>query len=434
MALALAGCPTAPVDDDDDSTEDGSEDETRPVICAAVAPSVSNDPDGGFLVETEHYRLHLRGVGDDEAEELGRIAETAWDAWQAYFSQGFDVDAPLEAYVEGDYNAFAQRLITDGLDPDDASGAGGYYHPSTRRAYLYAQPSVWFTRVLFLHELAHQAHGEARDSGDVPGWYVEGVAEFVSRHDWDGTCLRLGVTPHLSLEDPAAAAASDVPGVSLAEWFDDGAWPGRPLAMEFLRLVHTSPDLAPGWDALRTTIDADGSVSSDEVEEVFGISIEQLEQRLVAFVPTDQEPMIPVYLEWLHRTPQSVRGWADGVITVSRHKNPPAEISLVSEGPSTGGVGLLLSWDSGSDYDALVLKPDGALWSFNAVGGTNTWSSAGSVGAPGTSVAWTLRHEDAEAVVTVDGVEVRVPTHATPSAGLAVENDDVIFTELSWRP
>ena len=387
-------------------------------------------------METPHYALHVRGVDEDEAAELGRIAELAWEAWQAYFPSPVELASGevFEAYVEADFESFQARLVADGLDPNGAGNAGGYYHPSTERAYIYAQPTVWFTRVLFLHELAHQAHDRSRGGTPVPGWYVEGLAEFISRHDYDGDCLRLGVTPHLSLEDPPATALDEVGGVDLGAWFDDGAWPGRPLAMELFRLGETQPDLAPGWATVKASIDADGAAASEEIEASLGLSVADLEARLAEFVNADQEPMVPVYLEWLHRTPSSVRGWADGVITVARHKTPPATASLVSEAPAGGAVGLLLSWDSGDDFDALVLDAAGAVWTFNAVGGVNSWNFVADVAPPTDAIGWTLAHEGSEALVGIDGVELRVPTQATPTVGLAVENDDIVFTELSWSP
>lgn len=432
----LGACSSEPQGEDDDDPTGATERTDQPLICAQIAPTLSADPDGGTLVETPHYRLHVRGVGEDEADRLGQLAETAWDGWQAYFPTPFDLasDDPFEVYVEATYNDFSNRLLSDGLNPDDASGAGGYYHSATRSAYIYVQPTVWYTRVLLLHELAHQAHRQSRGNVEVQGWYGEGLAEFISRHDWDGECLRLGVVPHLSLEDPAEQAATSLGDIDLTSWFEDGAWSGRPLGMELLRLGDTEPDLSDGWRTLRGILDSEGSVNAQTVEEELGLSMADLEDRFVQFVPDDQEPMVPVYLEWLHRTPTSVRGWADGVMTIARNKNAPPEVSLTSEAPESGGAGLLLSWDSGANYDALVLNPDGGLWTFNAVAGSNTWNSAGSVPAPDGPVAWTLTHEGSEAVVTVNGEQFRLPLGATPAVGLAVENDDIIFSDISWRP
>ena len=185
---------------------------------------------------------------------------------------------------------------------------------------------------------------------------------------------------------------------------------------------------------VKAAIDAEGAAAAEEIGASLGLSLADLEARLVEFVDTDQEPMVPVYLEWLHRTPSSVRGWAAGVITVARHQTPPATASLVSEAPAGGAVGLLLSWDSGNDFDALVLDAAGAVWTFNAVGGVNSWNFVADVAPPTDAISWTLAHDGSEALVSIDGAELRVPTQATPTVGLAVENDDIVFTELSWRP
>ena len=80
----------------------------------------------------------------------------------------------------------SRRLLAAGVQPP---AAGGYYHPSGRTAYAWRQPTIYFTRCLILHEATHQFHYLARTSNSVSlaFWYAEGLAEFLSRHYWDGT-------------------------------------------------------------------------------------------------------------------------------------------------------------------------------------------------------------------------------------------------------
>ena len=51
--------------------------------------------------------------------------------------------------------------------------------------------------MLLLHELVHQWQDAVETNGGLPVWYVEGLAEGLSRHHWDGACLQLRVRPLL---------------------------------------------------------------------------------------------------------------------------------------------------------------------------------------------------------------------------------------------
>src|SRR5690606_4627791 len=110
--------------------------------------------------------------------------------------------------------------------------AGGYYWPTNKTAYLFKQPTVYFTRMLFLHEVMHQFHHLARTKNKNPkaGWYTEGVAEYISRHFWDGEDLTLGILPIATLEDYAAKALErfEDEGFDLAAMIDGSAGSSRP--------------------------------------------------------------------------------------------------------------------------------------------------------------------------------------------------------------
>ena len=69
------GCVTTPTDDDDATEVDTEGPVQQPITCGPVDVVVSADPEGGSLVETEHYELHVRGLDGEEAAELGRLAE-----------------------------------------------------------------------------------------------------------------------------------------------------------------------------------------------------------------------------------------------------------------------------------------------------------------------------------------------------------------------
>ena len=425
LGLVLCGCITpAPVPDDDDDVDE-VEALRQPLSCVGEVGEPTA-VDGGYRVQTEHYDLSLRGVDADEARSLARMAEAAWEGWQAWFPTAFDGSA-LPVWLEPTQQEFLDRVASDGLPPP--SDAGGYFHPTSGAAYLSKQPSVWYTRVLFLHELTHQAHWLSRGAVDLPSWYIEGAAEYLSRHDWDRECLRLGVTPQLSLEDPAEDALPVVADAQLEEWLDGSGVPGRPAALSLFRFLGTSPSWADGWEEARAAAE-DGEEPDTAWLEAHVGDVDAVQADWQAWLLDDQEPLDIVYVSWLHRGPREVRGWSDGGMTLARRKEPGA-FSMVTEEP-LGDLGVLVEWDSTDDYATVLVNGAGDVSVFAVRGGAVQWSDLDSVKVDG-AVRWELEHEGAEAVVRIDGAEVRVPVVGTPAQGLAVLSDDVIFSDLSWE-
>jgi len=402
LISALLGCPTEPVDEE--PTPAPSTSRQQQEFCADVTPLVEPSLIG-FRTETEHYVLDL-AVDEDEATELARLAETAWSAFESYFPGAVDLQGgQLEAFLDTDETAWGDRIAADGLQVP--WGAGGYFHTATNRAYLYAQPTVYFTRQLFLHELAHQFH--AASAGDTgPAWWAEGTAEFISRHDWDGACVRLGVRPRLTFEDMPADAVEDLDAepLELEAWIDGDDFPGRPLMLELFRFFETHTERAPGWLAVRD-----------------------------AFVRADPEPMSPIWLEWLHRTPTSVQGWAfNGVMTAARVKELPDTMSVTAESPAMvgGASGLLVAWDGSDDHTIVILFGDGVVSRWHFAQGQLDWTDIDTVEPPGDDpVSFAITgYGDDEVQITIDGSEIDVPIEASPAAGLAVYDSDVIFEDL----
>ena len=179
-----------------------------PWFCTEATPTVT--PNGLYQdVETEHYRMSL-AVTPERAEELGRFAEAAYAAMADRFGAE-PTDLPLEVNLYPDVAAFEAAIRADGLTPP--SGAGGYYHPSSKTAYVLAAPTQYYEDTILLHEMLHQFHYLSRTGNvNVPTWYAEGLAEAWSRHDWDLECLRLGRIPLLTQEDAYDQALDELSG------------------------------------------------------------------------------------------------------------------------------------------------------------------------------------------------------------------------------
>lgn len=163
------------------------------LLCLVAAPEI---------VETEHYRFVSEGPRA-EAEELGRVLEAAYAGFAAYFEAkpklGKGERLSVKFFETRD--AWAAALRAAGATPPD--GAGGYYWTEDRTAYLYRQPTRYFTRSLLLHEATHQFQFLActRNREPLAYWYKEGVAEHLGWNAWDGRELAIGVLPLVSLEN-----------------------------------------------------------------------------------------------------------------------------------------------------------------------------------------------------------------------------------------
>jgi hypothetical protein len=67
--------------------------------------------------------------------------------------------------------------------------------------WVYEQPSEYYRRHLFLHEATHGVMN-CLLGGAGPPWYMEGVAELLATHAWDGTTLKLRHNPRSRDEVP----------------------------------------------------------------------------------------------------------------------------------------------------------------------------------------------------------------------------------------
>lgn len=159
---------------------------------AAAAPAVHT---------STHYRFEVNGDIGDPAEYL-RLAEALYTQLATYHGKTPPARKRLEVRFWRTKQAYLAGATADGI-PAGVLNAGGYYAPSTKRAYFWRQPSFYTTRHLFLHELTHQFQylsvlGGSRRPGQA--WYLEGVAEEFAYHRWDGEHLVTGLSDIICLE------------------------------------------------------------------------------------------------------------------------------------------------------------------------------------------------------------------------------------------
>ncbi len=407
-----------------DPTTDPTETDPDPWFCTDATPTVT--PNGLYQdVETEHYRMSL-AVTPERAVELGRFAEAAYDAMADYFGAE-PTDLPMEVGLYPDVAAFEAAIIADGLSPP--GGAGGYYHPDSKKAYALVAPTQYFEDSIVLHEMLHQFHYLARtDNSNVPGWYAEGVAEALSRHDWDLECLRLGRIPLITQEDAYQQARDELAGgLDLAAILTESSGASRPVSMAvYQHLDRTYPE---GFSLFRDAMDGHTGDPLAEFEAIFG-DANTIAADVEDWIEANQEPMTVVYIEWIHRTPTTAESlFVNGASSFARVKEPPSVFDVdvyASPGDWVGGV--LLSWDGYSDYTAAYASSDGSVSIFEVIDGSVDWYDIGSAPAlQDGMLSWSLSHSGGDAEFEINGEAFVQPVQQAPSAGFAVYDSDLLF-------
>jgi hypothetical protein len=403
--------------------------------CLAAAPAAAET----HVFETEHYRVHVDGTAA-EAERAARVLEAAWPAYESHFGGAPKLKRGERLTVRflRDRAAWAQAIRADGTRPP--STAGGYYWPGSRTAYMYRQPTVYFTRTLLLHEAAHQFHYLARTRNRSPtaNWYTEGVAEHLSWHRWDGERLQLAVVPGVTLKDYPAAALKEVraPDFDLGAIVDGSKPASRAVTWALYGYLATGDDgePLPGFATFRRKMDAGGKAAP-----LFRRHIgppKRVREDLAAWLERSQTPFAPVFNEWEQIGEGRMRGYA-GVVSACRVKDAASSIRAtleVPEGERWRG-GLLLHWTSAQDYTVGLYDARGTVRVNRRVG--NRWQRlhwgrrARSPHARAHRLEAVRRGEDVE--FRVDGRRVGAWRLPGTTFGLALESSDLRFRDVAWK-
>jgi hypothetical protein len=429
--LFFSACvaPDGEVPDDDDTTDDDDIKEPDPTedpwYCDVPSLDVVAE-NGGVRVTGPTVDLWA-AVDEDRAVDLAELLEAALPAIEAWFGEEVPSDRlPLNVELHADEASMLAAIAAAGVEKP--AGAGGFYHPSVQTSWLYRQPTRYYEQVLLLHEVVHQVHDLVRSSShNMPGWWVEGVAEYLGRHDWDGECARVAQRPLGTLEDFDRQALEALEaGVSFSGALTGGG--GRPGGYGLLRYLDRG---FPGLMAeLRISMDeGDGALDSEAaVEAIYG----DVGDGWRDWLADHQQPMNPFYEEWFHRTPDSMIGRAGGMIH-GRIKEAPTAFHVTVPGPDGGrAAGVLAAWDSNSDWVTVVAAEDG-IWSFDATSSGAVWNwRADLPSTPGP--------HDVTAVAVEGGTELTwgdvtfvSPHDLTFAGGLAVSGGEAFFENIAWE-
>lgn len=392
-------------------------------------------------VLTRHY--HFTAVTTrSEFDALAAVLEPAWDAFATALgaAPALAQDEWLRVYYFQDEPAWRAKVLTDcGHCPK----AGGYYFPPTKTAYLYRQPTVYFTRVLLIHELLHQFHFLARTQNRKPtaDWYTEGLAEHLSHHFWDGERLVLSVVPLASFEDYATQARAKVATETfdLAAIVEGRVASTRPEQWALVRYLATREDAGArdAWTRLRRAMD-DGAAAGAAFTRAIG-SARELQPKLRAWLDATREPWHPLWNEWEGIGPGRLRGISPGAVSACRVREPARAITASIEVPSAGdwAGGLLLSYVSGDDYTLGLVFSDGRVRVLRRLAGA--WHAlADRRVAPTTATPATrrveARRDGARVVFLVDGTEIGTFELPGDCLGLAIQHCELRFKDASWTP
>lgn len=399
-----------------------------PDVCADV-----------HTIESAHYTLDFEGARSD-AEEASRLLEAAWPAFRSFFgaepklAPGQKLRVRFYASREG----WARGIRKDGTIPPRS--AGGYYWPPTRTAHLFRQPTQYFTRVLLIHEAAHQFHFLARTRNKRPaaGWYTEGVAEHLSWHEWDGTRLKLGVLPGVSLKDYPASALKEMErkDFDLAAVVAGTRHASRPVSWALFRFLATGRDGAPlpGFKTFLRKMDAGGQ-PWPVFKQRFGRP-GRLQPRLLAWLRDHQTPWAQVFNEWEQVGSEAFRGRA-GVVSAARLKRPYTSLRATVDLPARKRrwrAGLLLHWSSNDDYTVALVSARGTVQVDRRLGGRWRTLHRSRHPAPGaTSRTFEATRQGGRVALRLDGRDVGAWSLPGGSLGLALDNGDLRFRAVRWR-
>ncbi len=169
----------------------------RPDYSSGAEDGVNTTPRGAGRNQQGLYELNTPKLTlitdipmDDELKSWPELFEQSIQQWQTYFG----VDPKLleglhiTAILIGDRERLNKLGVLDKVPAFDE----GYQLGDN--IYIQEQPTVYFRRLLFLHEATHWIVWRLYGGGGSP-WFMEGMAEMQGTHSLTDGRLKLGVIP-----------------------------------------------------------------------------------------------------------------------------------------------------------------------------------------------------------------------------------------------
>ena len=315
---------------------------------ALVMPLLSASPAAAREIRTTNYDLYVE-AGVDPVE-TGRMLDALHQQLTAFFGRAPEGRLRFEIYR--DQEGFEAALARDNQPYEDGAGL---YGPTFRKVWLAVQPTEHYTRQLILHEATHQFHFLVATGNRFPSahWYMEGFAEYMGLHNWDGRELATGVVPAITLEDYPARAFKA---------FDEADWDfGAAVRGEIdvgqaggWALVHFLANHAPlRFRALATALDA-RQTPADAIAEIFAEAESALAVEFQRWLREHRQPW-----EWVWNSWQQRGEWIEGeseVVGMARLKERRDRLEVVMD-PVEGDLdgGLVFGFRSREDFHVLKI-------------------------------------------------------------------------------
>lgn len=398
------------------------------LLCASTAQGQ------GQSVEGPHYRLYYEG-SRLEADATLKILEKAFEGYESFFhtTPKLSGSERLRVCVYKDRKAWQAGIAADGAT---APSAGGYYWPPSKTAYLFQQPTKYYTRKLILHEAAHQFHYLSRTKNKNPkaNWYTEGVAEHLAEHYWDGETLTLGV-PALSLKDYPKKAWDDIKSGAISLKAMIKGQDHRPLGGLFVRYLCTEKKLAKAFKKLSQALDS-GAGSEVACQKFLG-PIASLEKRFLKWLEAHQQDWTYVYNEWEQLSRDRFYGHA-GVVSFCRLTKVAKTLRANLEVPAGGQwqAGLLLSYSgSGGDYTVALLNQSGQVVVNQRKDGQWTQLSATKIkkAKAGERIRLEASRKGSRVQLSIQGKVLGRYNLKGPYLGLALDSCKPRFSSVQWK-
>ncbi len=214
-----------------------------PTIAIAQAPSTAGELPAGFARVSGKYVDVVTDLPlNDELRELPAVFDAAIPQWCEAF------DLPLASVAAWHVEAFVmldrQRFISAGFLPENISHfTHGFQYGD--RLWVTEQRSAYYRRHLLLHEGTHWIM--ARKYGrQAPPWLMEGMAEWLGTHRWDGAQLQMGIIPANREEVPYWGRTKII-----QEQLSDGVAPSLESILRYSTTAHQQQEAyAWSWAAV----------------------------------------------------------------------------------------------------------------------------------------------------------------------------------------
>ena len=396
-----------------------------------------------------HLTLYTDLPTTDEIRVLPQVFDLAVQQWCAYFKvdPAKMTDWKVTACLIKNREKFNAAGLIPATLPDFAHG-----YALGDRLFVQEQPSAYYRRHLLLHEGTHAFMFRNFVSAGPP-WFMEGMAELLAAHRWDGTTLKMRQMPANREEVPfwgrvkiIKAKVAQQQGLMIEEVMNFGSDAHRSVdayAWSWAACVFldSHPEFQERFRAqLKRTIDSSPQFSI-EMMEAFGNDWFQVRQQWQVFVMNldygfdiPREAIDTVAERPLKVTPQSVtvradRGWqstgirvtqgmqvelaASGRFVIHQETGAPGEPPTVWESEAEG---VTIRYHKGQPLGKLLIAVDEiqqrgvtGLVQYGAVG------KGGQIQIPTAGVIY-LRMNDSPAELKSNQGELQVTLKLAPNA------------------